>query len=569
MSVIDAICRSLENPKISLQDSEAWEDFGFSPSISGVMVTHKKALAVSAFWRGINLLSRDIAKVPLVLYRRLEGGGKDRAREHPAYSLMRRKFSPDLTAFNAKQTLQSHALTHGNGYGYIFRGGTGSPKEVVPLSPFLTHPVRADGKLWYVTEIPGTNEKRRIRSEDMLHVRGLGFDGLLGYDVVSVARETLGLSLAMQQYGSVFFANNAMPGVVLEHPEKLSPEAKESLAKHWGRMHKGLENAHRTAVLEEGMKATVLSANAKNSQLQELQEFEIRQIANFIGVPPHKVGDTTRTAFASLEQENQSYLQEALDGWFCQWEDECTDKLLTEREKREDTHFFEFKREAIIQVDFATKVEALVSEVNNGLKSPNEARAIMNDPPTADGLGDKFRMPENIGFVEAKKTEPEPEPEPAADKDDDDTDDDTTDDEQNGRSDDERDAIRAIVADCVSRTVTRIGSQAKRAAKKPDTYIEWAEKDFDAGCLEALADALVPAACLWCGCGKDEGRRVADVLVERLDAPLRESLLSAADVSPNDLADNMNRSINAADDLCTAEVLKALDEYGENDNAGT
>ena len=393
---------SLENPSTTLSDPDVWlyDAFsGGSKSDSGVRVGYKQALMYAAVWRGVNLISRDVAKIPLNVYVRLPDGGKERATAHPAYKLLRRQPSPYIKAFDLKQTLQAHVLLCGNGYAYVYRDGAGTPIELLPLNPMATYPKRdPDGRVWYVTRLT-TGEERKLAAENVLHVRGLGFDGLQGYDVVTYARNTLGLGLAMQKFGAKFFNNGAAMNVVIKRPADAPPwseETKANFRSSWAKMHEGLENSHRTALLEDGMEAVVLAIDAKRAQLAEMRAFELREIANVLGVPPHKLGDTTRTAYASLEQENQAYLDEALDGWLCQWEEECGAKLLTEKERNADTHFVEFQRDALVRVDLRTQVDVLVTEVNNGLLSLDEARAIRNRPALPNGLGAGYRIPANI-----------------------------------------------------------------------------------------------------------------------------------------------------------------------------
>lgn len=402
--------RSIEHPStpLSAMDDEIWDAMtGGEKADSGVKVNHKTALTYSAFWRGVNLISTDVAKTPLLVYSELTPGDKRKDKTHPAYRLLRRRANRYMKAFDLKKTIVAHALARGNGYAYIFRRGA-DPAELLLLDPAVTYPVRENGVLWYVTAVnlvdgksgAAYTDQRKLRPEDVLHVKGLGYDGLVGYDVITFAKQSLGLGLALRKYGSIFFKNGASINVVLEHPGQLEEEAAERLRKSWASMHEGLDNAHRTAILEEGMKAHALTVDARKAQLMEMREFEIREIANFLGVPPHKLGDTTRTAFASLEQENQAYLDEALDGWFCQIEEECTDKLLSTDQKESETHYCEFLREALKRVDYKTQVEGMVMELNNGLLSPDEGRAARNRPPYPQGLGRKFRIPGNINVIE-------------------------------------------------------------------------------------------------------------------------------------------------------------------------
>lgn len=398
---------SLENPSTPLSNPDEWlyEALGARKSASGVRVNRETALTYAAVWRGTNLISRDVGKLPLVIYKR-QGEGKARAPEHAAYNLLRRKPNQYMTAFVFRQTLQAHVLLRGNGYAYIFRRGDGTPLELLPLNPDSTYPVRENGVLMYITEISLTVQGqtggapvvqlRKLPAADVLHIKGLSFDGLIGYDVITKARESLGLGIAMEEFGSRFFRNNAKPSVVIEHPGKLTDQAAKKLREQWNSIHSGLENAHKTAVLEEGMKLKEFSIAARNAQLIESRQFQIREVANWFGVPPHKLGDTTRTAFASLEQENQSYLDDALDPWLVNWEEECWDKLLTEEEKAGDTHVIEFMRHALVRANLADRGIFYSAALSAGWISRDEVRARENLNPIPDGQGQVFLFPLNM-----------------------------------------------------------------------------------------------------------------------------------------------------------------------------
>ncbi len=473
---------SIENPTSSLSDPEDWVFDAFSGgkrSDSGVRVNRRSALGYSAVWRALNLISRDVAKIPLHVFKRLPEGGKERDTGHPAHRLLRRKANPEMKAFDLKQLIMSHVLLEGNAYVYVFRTNAGDPDRLLPLDPTMTFPVRIDGQLWYITKDVRTSpggvaEDRRLKPDDVIHIKGLGFDGLLGYNVIDIAKDTLGLGLAMKKFGSVFFKNHAMPGVILEHPDKLSPEAKQELVDGWKRLLTGLDRSHSTTILEEGMKAHVLTVDARKAQLMEMRTFELREIANVLGVPPHKLGDTTRTSFSSLEQENQAYLDEALDPWLVQFEEECTDKLLTENEKDRDTHFIEFVREAIVRADLAARTSSQNARVLTGIVTRDEVRAQENMNPLPDGLGKITMRPANMiletddedgGPTGPPPESPAPEPEPADDDGD----------GERQRLREQAGAWRGVIDEVAARFFDRVAQQSERAAKRPDEFIDWVE----------------------------------------------------------------------------------------------
>jgi HK97 family phage portal protein len=404
---------SIENPNTPLSGiDDSWDDaFGITRSESGVRISRRTANTIAAWFRGVNVISRYVAKTPLFVIKRLQPKGKERDHTHFAYRLVRRKFNPQMTAFVAKQTITAHAVAEGNGYGYIKRRGNGEGMEVWPLLPDRTWPVRINGKLWYVTEVeqradPTSDQaesedsfirrRRKLRAEDVIHIKGLGYDGLVGYNVIKFAAQSLGLAIAGRDYGSKFFRNNASGRVVLEAPNTIDDNAAKRMLGGWRKMTEGLNNAHKTAILEQGTKANVLSASAKDAQLIELMQWGDKQVANWLNLPEHMIGGEGRTSYASLEQENQRFLDDALDPWFCVWEGECWDKLLTEEQKESESHDFEFLREALIRTNFAQRQAGLNIMHQNGAINRDEWRDFMGMNPLPGGQGQIYMVPLNM-----------------------------------------------------------------------------------------------------------------------------------------------------------------------------
>lgn len=403
---------SPDNPRFNLNDPIAWDSLGASPSASGMPVSRQTALGVPAFWRAVNLLSGDVGKLPLFIYKR-EQEGKVRAPEHAGYRLLRWKPSDLMTSKVWKQTCMGHMLTKGNAYTYIYRNGDGSPREFLMLDPEATWPILVDGAKWITTTI--NKVMRKLRAEDVLHFHGLGYDGLIGYDVIQYQKDPLGLSQARRRYEALYFKNSAKPSVIILVPGSMPPTAKDELRSAWERMSGGLDNAHRTAVLDRGATLKELSANAKDSQLVEQEKMGLVDVANIFGIPVHKVGGEGRTAFASLEQENQSYLDDGLDPWLVTIEEECRDKLLTEAEKDADSHSIEFNRKALVRANLNDRANYYKTAAGGRpWMTPNEVREI-EDMNTLDGEADELIDPANIVGSDAGADKAQPEPgEPAA-----------------------------------------------------------------------------------------------------------------------------------------------------------
>ena len=422
-----ASSRSAENPTVPLSqaifDEDVFDGWAGPKTSSGIRVGRRKALGYSAVWRATNLISRKIAALPLVVFKEA-GKGKNPDREHFAHALLRRRPNEYMTPVVFKQTLQSHALLRGNGYAYIFRDTDAVPNELLPLNPEATWPVRENGNLWYVTEFAkddtGRTELRKLRSEDVLHIRGLGFDGLIGYDVITILRETLAKAIATREHGSRFFSNNAKPSLALEFPAGMRPDAVANVINGWERMNKGLENAHRVGILREGVKLNAFSMNARDSQLTENLAFDAMDIANIFGLPPRKLGMDQGGGYNSLFEENQSVHDDTLDPWCVTWEEECDAKLLTEEQKRAESHCCLFVRNAVMRSNPDQRASFYEKMVQNGLMSRDEARALEDMNPIPNGQGEVFYIKSGMSAIGAEEPQSPEEPgepatEPAAD----------------------------------------------------------------------------------------------------------------------------------------------------------
>lgn len=382
----------LERPPINFGGDE-WYDGTGGPGIS-----KDKALAISAIWRGVSLISGYVGKIPLFVYRRTDQG-KERAPTDPAFRLCRHRAHPFISALAFRETLTGHALLQGGGFAFIVREKNprslyaGRPLELIPLSPSDTYPKREKGVLWYITHIDGKPYK--IEWSNVLHIHGFGFDGTSGYSLVKHGATSLGLARGAQEHGRNFFEHGTALSGVLEHPAVMSPEAIDKLRRQWAELYQGVAKHHKPAILEEGMKWSTLGLSAEDSQLIESMRFSFVDVANWLGCPPHKLGDSNRTSYNSLEQENQAFLDDCLDHWLCVWEEECWEKLLSERQKERDTHFVEFERKAIIRADLKTR--ALYYKIALGNRPwmiPDEVRDLENTN-LLGGEAAEFKDPSN------------------------------------------------------------------------------------------------------------------------------------------------------------------------------
>lgn len=436
--------RSLENPATPI----SFDFLTATPTDSGVVVTERTALNIAAVYQAVNVLANDVSKLPLFLYRRLLDGGRERDKAHPTSFLLRHKPNQYLTSVIFKKTLMQHALLWGNGYAAIFRDGAARPIELIILDPSRTYPVwNSKGELRYITTI--NNERRTLFPEDVFHLRGLAFDGIKGYSPVELARNSLALGVAAEKFGNKFFSNGAVATGVLSHPGVLKGQAAENLREEFEEKHRGLGQTLRTIVLQEGVKFQQLTIPNEAAQFLQTREFQKAEVASWFNLPPHKVGAGDRTSYASLEQENQSYLDASLDPWLIAFEEECWDKLLTEEEKHRDTHFVEFLRDALLRTDLPTRYESYATGIQWGILSPNEARRLENKPPRGPE-GDEFVRPVNMAPAgTAANALPTADPQAKANV---------------------VEAQRMLLSDAIGRMYRRIANTTRQAAKNPAEF---------------------------------------------------------------------------------------------------
>lgn len=384
--------RSVENPNIPIDvavfNDAAADALGAPRSASGVRVGTRRALGYPAYWRAINLIAGDVGKIPLITYLK-QGANREHDSKHPAYLLQAQKFNRNTTAYIAKQTLMHHVLTCGNGYCYIDRDRAGRPLELLLLDPRSVSATKYNGELWYIYQ-PRNTKPRKLPSVDVLHWKGLGFDGLTGYPVLEYMADSLGLAVGARDYSARYFRNNTNPGGVLEHPGKLTDIGRRNMRESWERLHKGLDNVHKIAILEEGVKYNAFQSNARDAQLLESRQFDAREIANIFGVPSHKLGDSSKVAYNSLGEENQSYWNDTLSSWFTMISQENHDKLLSEKEKAAGTHCIDFDYSAIQRANPEAQMTYATKGFAGGIMTQNEARATIGLNATEDDSGEEF-----------------------------------------------------------------------------------------------------------------------------------------------------------------------------------
>ena len=392
---------------------------GLMPTSSGVKVTEDTALQASAVWACVRVLSESVASLPLHLYRRKEKG-KERAPEHPLYRLLHNQPNPEMTSFDFRECSMAHRVTWGNSYASIVRNNAGMPIELWPLSPSRVKEWRdKQGKLWYIYTLPdGT--KRKLPPEEVYHVHGLSINGLSGLSVIGYAREAIGMALATEKYGNVLFKNGARPSGVLEHPGILGDGAADRLAENWSRIYQGLDNANKTAILEEGMQYKMISIPPDDAQFLETRKYQVAEIARMYRVPLHMIGDLDRATNNNIEHQSIEFVMHSLRPWLVREEQQIWRQLIPERDQAE--YFAEYLIDGLLRGDAKSRNEAREIMHRNGALNADEWRGGENMNPIADGSGQIYYM-QNIWMKRGQEPpkiptgqEPPPKEEPPKDE---------------------------------------------------------------------------------------------------------------------------------------------------------
>src|SRR5690554_2936596 len=398
MSVFSRLFKARDKPKNSLFGNAY--SFFFGGTSSGKAVNERTAMQTTAVYACVRILAEAIAGLPLHVYRYKEDGGKEKALTHPLYYLLHDEPNPEMSSFVFRETLMTHLLLWGNAYAQIIRNGKGEVIALYPLMPNKMSVERdARGNLYYLytktfDEMSGSEKTTvALKAEDVLHIPGLGFDGLVGYSPIAMAKNAVGLAMATEEYGAKFFANGAAPGGVLEHPGTIKDP--QRVKDSWNKAYQGSSNAHRVAVLEEGMKYQQIAIAPDQAQFLETRKFQINEIARIFRVPPHMVGDLEKSSFSNIEQQSLEFVKYTLDPWVVRWEQALQKALLLPSEKR--AYFVKFNVDGLLRGDYASRMNGYAVARQNGWMSANDIRELedMNRIPAELG-GDLYLVNGNM-----------------------------------------------------------------------------------------------------------------------------------------------------------------------------
>ena len=384
-----------EIPDVRANVRDSGTLFVFGRANSGEQVDEKSAMQIATVYACVRLLAESVAQLPLHLYKVTDDDGQEKAKDHPLYRILYREPNPEMTSFSFWEVVMTHLLLWGNAYAQVVRDGKNSVLGLYPLLPENVEIDRTDkGELYYIyhaytDEVPGeTNKDIIFRRDEILHIPGLGFNGLVGFSPIAMMKNALGTTIAVEKYGSSFFKNNGQPLGVLEHPGVLKDPQK--IRDNWMDTYGGPNNAHKIALLEEGMTYKPISLPPEDSQFLSTREFGVEEICRIFRVPPHMVQDLKRATFSNIEHQAIDYVVHTLDPWLVRIEKAIVKDLLVEEEK--DDYFPKFNVDGLLRGDYKSRMDGYSVGISTGIISPNEARQKENMPPLPEDDGGNFHI---------------------------------------------------------------------------------------------------------------------------------------------------------------------------------
>ena len=415
--------RKSEDTVVSQADEKAENNLSSSNTLfigsqskAGTVVNETTAMQTSAVYACVKVISESIASLPLHVYRRLTKGSEP-AHEHYLYNLLHYSPNGEMTSYTFRQTMMTHLLLWGNAYAQIIRNGAGRVVELYPLLPdrMKIHRDDEDGKLYY-TYYRGFNERDKKRDnssyvvfkrEDILHIKGISYDGIYGLSPIAIARNPIGMAIATEEFGCSFFANGATPSGVLEHPDTVRKP--EDVRSAWENLLKGSHNSHKVVVLEDGLQYKAISVPPEDAQFLQTRKFQLAEIARIFGVPLHMIGDLEKSSFNNIEQQALGYLKYTINPWVNCWEQEMHNSIILLSEKSK--YFIKFNVDGLMRGAYKERMEGYSVGIQNGFMSPNEVRSLEEMNPINDPAGDRYFLNgnaigiEDVGIQWRKKEE--------------------------------------------------------------------------------------------------------------------------------------------------------------------
>lgn len=437
---------SLENPNLPLNDPAVWETvFGDSfGTSSGINVTAEKALMYAPFYHGVQLIAGDLAKLPRRIYKRrpeISADARERDRGHRLDYVLNTAWNPETEAIKGWERFFTDAIVYRNAYARIYFDGTGSAAELYNLLPDRTRWEYIDGRQYCVTEVDG--KLVPLLPWEVLHVC-VPLTTVGAKPLFQMARNSIALGLAQENFASKFFRNGGRIGGILELPVGMPKGARDTLEEGFRKSYEGTDNPFKTVILRDNAKFHAGQMSPEQSQLVEATESQTRAIAHWLNLAPSKLGLSDSVSYNSKSEDNQNYLDTTLQIWNVRTESACNFRLISTRQ--EDSHFVETDTKNLLRMNPVQQAEMISTLIACRVMNPNEGRAQFNLLPYEGG--DEYVNPNTMKSGDDTKPKDETQDKPDADE------------------PPKRDAAYL-------RVLFGITARARDKAKRPKAFLEW------------------------------------------------------------------------------------------------
>lgn len=363
---------------------------------AGVSVDEGTALNFAAFFNGVNILAGALMQAPLHVLQKMPEGGRRKAKEHPLYPILHENVNARLTSARWRQTGMGHLATWGNHYAIkIFNRGNGALEGIVPLMPDRIKLQTIDGKLVYSYRPKSGGAEIKYTRDQILHIPGFGYDGVQGYSLVSLARESIGLGLATQQFMSLFYGQGTNPGTIFKHPRALTDKVYDRLKSELTDKREGLGKSHKAIILEDGMEIQPWIMPLKDAETLASRKYSTVEIAQWLNIPVHKLKDLDRATNNNIEQQALEFHTDSMGPWYVIFETELGLQLLREDE-RAAGYYIKFDLNGLLRGDYKTRQEGYAIGRQWGWLCPDDILEREDMDPLPDGQGKIYLVPLNM-----------------------------------------------------------------------------------------------------------------------------------------------------------------------------
>ena len=363
------------------------------PSVSGARVTENTSMGLSAHFACVRLIASTLASLPVHVYERISGGGKKIRNDHPVARLLREEPNDEMTAFSMIEAMQAQILNRGKAFAELNFDRHGDVCEIWPIAPGLVEPKRKDknGPIEY--HFSGSDVI--LPAWKILHIPGLGFDGINSFSPIQLFRQSIGLGLALEEYGARFFGQGTNIGGFLEHPNKMTDDSYNRLKSSVNEKYTGLQRSHGLIILEEGMKFEKIGIPPEDAQFIESRKFNATEMARIHGVPPHLIGDLEKATFSNIEEQGIEAVIYLFRPWVERWEKVLNSKLFRDIDK--EKYYIKFELDGLLRGNIKSRYEAYSIGLQQGFLNVDEVREKEDMNPLPDGKGKIYRFPLNLG----------------------------------------------------------------------------------------------------------------------------------------------------------------------------